>query len=290
MSRLQEIYTEYARMRDNGLDTKSAINVLRPHIEKLGKAERDELSATIKAYEMQMAESPSPPPAPASAPESTPAGKGGVIKRITPQQSAAPPGSAAARKEALPANDPDATIAWKDSAPQLVKCPTCGKANSRSEVFCYACGNLLEPPRSSFDTNILPDGENKPLESEFFGPESILVLRLRGSTETHELRPQDSVHELVIGRSTAGSAMNPDVDLKNKQAADLGVSRFHLSVFYDKDNQAVLVSDLGSANGSFINGQRLLAKEVRVLRHGDELRLGRLVLIVSFRHPGGAAR
>ena len=46
-----------------------------------------------------------------------------------------------------------------------------------------------------------------------------------------------------------------------------------------------LVSDLGSANGSFINGQRLLAKEIRVLRHGDELRLGKLVMTVSFRHP-----
>jgi hypothetical protein len=277
-------------MRDNGLDTKSAINALRPHIEKLGKAERDELSATIKAYEIQLAENPPPPPAPAAAPEVAPGGKGGVIKRINPQQSSVPTESAAARKEALPANDPDATIAWKASAPPLVKCPTCGKANQRSEVFCYACGNLLEPPRNSFDTNILSDSESKPLESEFFGTESQLVLRLRGSTEAYDLRPQDSVHELVIGRSTAGSAMNPDVDLKNKQAADLGVSRFHLSVFYDKENQAVLVSDLGSANGSFINGQRLLAKEVRVLRHGDELRLGRLVLIVSFRHPGGASR
>ncbi|MBL8164463.1 MAG: FHA domain-containing protein [Anaerolineae bacterium] len=290
MSRLQEIYTEYARMRDNGLDTKSAINVLRPHIEKLGKADRDELSATIKAYEMQLAESPPPSARSASAPEPAQGGKGGVIKRINPQQASAPPESAAARKEALPVSDPDATVVWKEAAPQLVKCPTCGKANQRGEVFCYACGNLLEPPRNTFDTNILSDGDSKPLESEFFGPESHLVLRLRGSTESYDLRPQDSAHELVIGRSTAGSAMNPDVDLKNKQAADLGVSRFHLSVFHDKENQAVLVSDLGSANGSFINGQRLLAKEVRVLRHGDELRLGRLVLIVSFRHPGGTTR
>ena len=48
---------------------------------------------------------------------------------------------------------------------------------------------------------------------------------------------------------------------------------------------AVLVADLGSANGSYINGQRMMPKEVRVLRHGDELRLGKLVLLASFRHP-----
>ena len=51
------------------------------------------------------------------------------------------------------------------------------------------------------------------------------------------------------------------------------------------EHATVLVSDLGSANGSFINGQRMMPKEVRVLRHGDELRLGKLVLLASFRHP-----
>ncbi len=28
-----------------------------------------------------------------------------------------------------------------------------------------------------------------------------------------------------------------------------------------------------------------MPKEVRILRHGDELRLGKLVLAISFRHP-----
>ena len=107
-----------------------------------------------------------------------------------------------------------------------------------------------------------------------------------GSTENYETRPQKTDHELIIGRSTKGSVLAPDIDLTNRQASEMGVSRLHLSINYDAEHSAVLVSDLGSANGSFINGQRMMPKEVRVLRHGDELRLGKLVLLASFRHPG----
>jgi pSer/pThr/pTyr-binding forkhead associated (FHA) protein len=39
---------------------------------------------------------------------------------------------------------------------------------------------------------------------------------------------------------------------------------------------------MNSANGTFVNGQRLHPQEVRVLRHGDELRLGRMVFQTLF--------
>lgn len=145
---------------------------------------------------------------------------------------------------------------------------------------------MLEPVKGVYDTRVFSDSESVPLNSEFFGTDSVLVLRVRGTTESFEVRPQKSDHEMIIGRSTQGSAMAPDVDLKNTKASDLGVSRLHLTVRYDAHNNAIMVTDLGSSNGTYINGQRMLAKEVRVLRHGDELRLGKLVMAVSFRHPG----
>jgi len=43
--------------------------------------------------------------------------------------------------------------------------------------------------------------------------------------------------------------------------------------------------DLGSANGSFLNGQRLYPNEKRIVRDSDELRLGRLVMRVRFARP-----
>jgi pSer/pThr/pTyr-binding forkhead associated (FHA) protein len=50
------------------------------------------------------------------------------------------------------------------------------------------------------------------------------------------------------------------------------------------DNTVVIV-DLDSVNHTYINGQRLHPKEVRVLRDGDELRLGKLSIKVTFKHP-----
>ncbi|PJF25755.1 MAG: hypothetical protein CUN53_11175 [Phototrophicales bacterium] len=59
----------------------------------------------------------------------------------------------------------------------------------------------------------------------------------------------------------------------------------HLSLSYDPTNDTLSVTDLRSSNGSFVNNQRLHSHEVRVLRTGDELRLGKLVLGVVFQHP-----
>lgn len=326
MGRQKEIFKEYARMRDNGLDAKGALNVLRPHIEGLNKQEREELAGALRGHEQKLAQAAGlmggvvkpigqAPPAPSSNPS---------IRPIQPAQPAAPPQpvtppfSAEIEVPPAPPNAPrivplasprpsptvetqtitqfvpasgDRLLAQRpsDSDPASivwVKCPNCGKTNQKHEVFCYSCGQMLEPVKGVFETRTFSDKEAMPLDSEFFGSDSVLVLRVRGTTETFEVRPQRSEQELVIGRSTQGSAVTPDVDLKNTKAVDLGVSRMHMTLRYESANNAVLAADLGSSNGSYLNGQRMLAKEVRVLRHGDELRLGKLVLAVSFRHPG----
>ncbi len=265
MKQIHDIFGEYSRMRDNGLDAKAALNVLRPHIDSLGKAEREHLATMVRARETQAINN-QPAPEPQS--------RNPVIKPLRP----AP--APAAAPEPSPVNVPlaEEEIVW-------VTCPDCGKANQRHEVFCYACGHLLEPVRGVYDTRVLSDQANQGLDSEFFGRDTVLVLRIRGSSDVYELRPQGSKHELVVGRSAKGSVLAPDVDLSAKQGENLGVSRMHLSIRYDAEHSTVLAADLGSSNGSFINGQKMLPKEVRVLRHGDEIRLGRLPLMVSFRHP-----
>lgn len=280
MRQIKEIFTEYSRMRDNGLDAKTTLNVLRPHIELLSKADREELANLMRARETlqsvyqssTLAPIPpyqTPPPVPPSV-TPPPKSKIGPIKPIAPPSTPESPKAPVADGEA---------VTW-------VNCPNCGKTNQRHEVFCYSCGHLLEPVKGAYDTRPLQDRDNQPLDSEYFGPDSVLVLRVRGSTDSYEVRPQKSEQETVIGRSTKGSVLSPDIDLTNKQGADLGVSRLHVSIRFDAEHNTLLISDLGSANGSFINGQRIAPKEVRVLRHGDELRLGKLVMMVSFRHPG----
>ncbi len=312
MRQTKEIFAEYSRMRDNGLDAKAALNVLRYHIEVLSKPDRESLANMMRTHEAELAKNapaasaspapaapPVPPPAssapasPASAPRPQ---KINAIKPIgTPGNSPTPAPTNGTTKTPTPApvvtvtpNIPN--LAPPPPAPEAedvvwVNCPHCGKTNQRHEVFCYSCGQLLEPVKGAYDTRVLGEATSTPLDSEHFGTDSVLVLRVRGSTENYETRPQNSDHEIIIGRSSKGSVLAPDIDLTNKQASDLGVSRLHLSIRFDKEHEAILVSDLGSANGSYINGQRMMAKEVRVLRHGDELRLGKLVLLASFRHP-----
>ena len=114
------------------------------------------------------------------------------------------------------------------------------------------------------------------------------MLVVDGTSYSYKVQPQRYKHETVIGRSE-GSTMKPDIDLGAHNASEMGVSRLHVALQYNAKNSLLSVSDMKSANGTFINGQKLYPQEVRVLRDGDELRLGRLVLRVYFQH-GDAQR
>jgi hypothetical protein len=165
---------------------------------------------------------------------------------------------------------------------QWVNCRYCGKSNPAHQVVCHACGRLLMRAKRSEDTQVIDTGSDRYRKYEFFGDHSVLNLRVHETGKIYELYPQKSKVELLIGRTTNNS--RPDVDLGDQGGDKRGVSRVHLSVRYDANQHTINVIDLSSANGSFINGQRLYPNEVRILRHGDELKLGKMVLNVSFSH------
>ena len=247
MNNIQEIFIEYKRMRENNLDSKEALRALSHYITPLNKGEREELAKHLRAYESR-----------------------------DPQPSANVTGSHPTIKPLAPQAPETSEITW-------VICPNCNKANQRHDVFCYSCGQLLETIKGQFDTHTFTD--SLAAREDYFGAESILVLQVRNSAQSYEVRPQTIDHDIVLGRSTA-SAMVPDIDLSGDEAAELGVSRLHMALRYDAKHQTVSVLDLGSSNGTYINGHKLHPQEVRVLRHGDALRLGKLVMKVYFRHPG----
>jgi DNA-binding NarL/FixJ family response regulator len=72
--------------------------------------------------------------------------------------------------------------------------------------------------------------------------------------------------ELIADRSTMGRATSNDVVV----LLDPSVSRLHAVV--ERYPTGFCLRDLGSANGTFLNGERVMT-EVR-LRAGDEIRLG----------------
>jgi pSer/pThr/pTyr-binding forkhead associated (FHA) protein len=82
--------------------------------------------------------------------------------------------------------------------------------------------------------------------------------------------------EAVLGRLDATRGVFPDVDLTPDGGLEGGVSRRHARVHQQKAQ--FFIEDLGSANGTFLNGQRLTPYLPHPLRDGDEVQLGRVRL------------
>lgn len=75
--------------------------------------------------------------------------------------------------------------------------------------------------------------------------------------------------ELVIGRSTPGLG---------SLGGDSEISRVHARIFHDPAGN-LTVEDLGSTNGTFVNGNRIAA--ATPLRAGDQVRVGQTTMTVE---------
>lgn len=84
---------------------------------------------------------------------------------------------------------------------------------------------------------------------------------------------------VIIGRSDVSSSYEPDIDLAPFNAQRRGISRRHAVLV--RYRGAVHVIDLGSMNGTYINGKRLTPKVAFPLSPGDQLRLANLSLTIS---------
>lgn len=84
---------------------------------------------------------------------------------------------------------------------------------------------------------------------------------------------------LTVGRPDEGE-MPPDVAYDDRR-----VSRRHLEVY--KKGDAVAARDLGSAGGSFVNGQKIEPETETVLNNGDVITLGKIFDLKVDIGPGG---
>lgn len=91
--------------------------------------------------------------------------------------------------------------------------------------------------------------------------------------------PGPAIEAVTLGRVDPNSRYQPDVDLTAFSGQDLGVSRRHAVLVMLHDT--VRVIDLGSMNGTYLNGERLVPNNAYVLRQDDELGLANLTLQVS---------
>lgn len=113
-----------------------------------------------------------------------------------------------------------------------------------------------------------------------FNKRMLLEIKLRDTGERFTFDYTD-IDEILIGRRDPQTDAAPEIDLEPYGALNKGVSRRHAQIM--RRDGALNLIDLGSPNGTFLNGQKLVEHQPRILRDGDDVRLGHLVVRVSFR-------
>lgn len=162
----------------------------------------------------------------------------------------------------------------------MILCHNCGTENPDVEVYCRQCGILLDPLQSGDTSGIyVPPSPVTPKRrwgTARFDLDSFLVLTLR-DYDAPPIRVNVN-HELILGR--AHQEYVPDIDFDRFDGYERGVSRQHAAL--RRQHDTIVLVDLNSANSTFLNGQRLVPDQPRIVRDGDEVRLGQLVLRISF--------
>jgi hypothetical protein len=127
---------------------------------------------------------------------------------------------------------------------------------------------------------IAKDLKNKPanMEPPSSPANSWLSLHLMDSGK---ILPLAMRNEFTMGRLSEGQPIMPDIDLTPYQAYASGVSRLHAVIKRETDRTVVM--DLGSSNGTYLNGRRLNPHMEEELKHGDVVALGKLKIQVLLR-------
>jgi hypothetical protein len=165
----------------------------------------------------------------------------------------------------------------------VIKCTTCGRLNHDTEKLCVYCGAPLIDLAKHNQTRAVGDTDYEEgipkWGSARFNFNMTLVIHVVETRKSYVL-DADEVEEIVLGRQDPDTGDAPNVDLTEAGAVDKGVSRRHATIM--QRDGALHIVDNDSANGTYLNGQKLMSKQPRVLRDGDDVRLGHLVLRVNF--------
>ncbi|MDX2077395.1 MAG: FHA domain-containing protein [bacterium] len=82
--------------------------------------------------------------------------------------------------------------------------------------------------------------------------------------------------EAIIGRKDPILAFTPEIDLTSYGGYQMGISRKHATIRHNGDKLELV--DLGSRNGTFLNGKKLESEQSVPLTHNDEIRLGKIIM------------
>jgi hypothetical protein len=154
----------------------------------------------------------------------------------------------------------------------MIRCQRCGYSNLTGAVFCFECGVILVGPITSEAAPASAEGApERGWRDSTTHPWATLYVGDGSRPFQLALR-----EEFTLGRGDDSRTTKPDIDLSPFEAYENGVSRMH-AVIRRRSEQIVLM-DLDSANGTYVNGRRLDSRQEAVLRDGDVIALGALKL------------
>jgi eukaryotic-like serine/threonine-protein kinase len=132
---------------------------------------------------------------------------------------------------------------------EIMRCSQCGRVNEPDALFCGTCGRRLQQTAK------------------------LRLLGGEGELAEWELKAEG---EIMLGRIDPQQGIYPQIDLTMHDPTS-SVSRRHARI-YQRNGQFFL-ADLGSSNGTFLNGSNRLPKgEQHALTNGAELKLGEVRL------------
>ena len=151
-----------------------------------------------------------------------------------------------------------------------VFCNNCGHRNPPNSSFCSSCGAILDLPdeRTVVIAQVDPlqdlpgSSDNATIRLGEIGEHAVLVVRSGDLTGSRFTLSKDVTQ---IGRH-----QDSDILLD-----DITVSRRHAEII--KTSKSLLVKDLGSLNGTYINQSRV---DEFALKHGDELQVGKFRMVL----------
>lgn len=176
----------------------------------------------------------------------------------------------------------------------MIICPNCHHKELPGALFCSECGarlisldylttqSIQRTPSEILDDTNLDSVNSKDVHAEnkdnkntmnaelaLFVIENKQTLQLAGRTE------------FTLGRVAEGQPILPDVDLSAFDAYAQGVSRLHAALKVSRNRVAIM--DLGSSNGTRVNGQKIVPHVDYPLNHGDIIALGKLKIQIIIR-------
>ncbi|MGC8873223.1 MAG: FHA domain-containing protein [Chloroflexia bacterium] len=158
----------------------------------------------------------------------------------------------------------------------MIVCRCCGCRLLEGTLFCPECGASLLPPAEAEEPR-KPDAPEKPhpvpaRTTAQIAPAQLRLLVLNSG----RLIVCPMAEVLLVGRSDPAGGIFPEVDLTQDNAYMAGVSRRHARI--SRRGDTFFLEDLASANGTYVNRERLPPHTPVPLEDGSEIRLGNLVL------------